>query len=55
MPVKTISLYPLLTRLVTSSIASSKSLLRSPPLAYGIAQYAQKALQPSCIFTNALV
>ena len=41
--------------MVTSSITLSKSLLRIPPLAYGIAQYAQKALQPSWILTKALV
>ena len=32
-----------------------KSLLLKPPLAYGIVQYEQKALHPSCIFTKALV
>ena len=54
-PVRTISLYPRLTRPSTSSVISSLFLLLTLPLAYGIMQYEQNLSHPSCILMNAIV
>ena len=50
-PVRTTSLQPDAATLLISAITSSGFLLLIRPLTYGIMQYEQNRLQPSCILT----